>query len=80
MLQAHRNMALQNHLTQVDALGRIVVLVEVVVEACGSQEHTMEVVTAGTREPRIIALLDKEVSVIISHQWSSRYMHKLNQS
>jgi hypothetical protein len=76
---------MQNHLAQVDGTGRIVVLVEVVVEvaveACGNQrDHTVEAVTAGTGEPRITTMLDQEGSVTVSHQWSSRYTHKLNQS
>jgi len=76
---------MQNHLAQVDGTGRIVVLVEVVVEvaveACGNQrDHTMEAVTARTGEPRITTVLDNVGSVIVSHQWSSRYTHKSNQS
>ena len=39
-----------------------------------------EAVTAGTGEPRITTMLDQEGSVTVSHQWSSRYTHKLNQS
>ena len=76
---------MQNHLAQVDGTGRIVVLVEVgvevAVEACGNQrDHIMEAVTARTGEPRITTMLDQEGSVTVSHQWSSRYTHKLNQS
>jgi hypothetical protein len=74
-------MALQKHLAQVDGTGRIVALAVVAVEACGNQkDHTVEAVKVGTGEPRIIAVLDKEVSVAVLHQWSSRYMHKLSQS
>jgi hypothetical protein len=75
---------MQNHLAQADGTGRIVVLVEVVVEvaveACGNQrDHTVEAVTTGTGEPRIPTVLDKE-GTVVSHQWSSRYTHKSNQS
>jgi hypothetical protein len=52
----------------VDGTGRIVVLVEVVVEvaveACGNQrDHTVEAVTTGTGEPRVPTVLDKEGTV-----------------